>query len=52
MAVVKHLDMLHHGVVGFGLMLEAPMVNQLIFQRTEEDFHRRIMVAIVFATHA
>ena len=52
LAIVEHLNILRDGVAGFGLMLEAPMPDSLVLQRTEEALDRRVIVAIALATHA
>ncbi len=52
LAIGEHLNILRDGVAGFGLMLEAPMPDSLVLQRTEEALDRRIILAIALATHA
>lgn len=50
--VIEHLDILGDGIAGFRVMLKTPMASQFVLRRTEETFHRGVIVTISFATHA
>src|SRR5437899_1387701 len=50
LAVVESFDVVPDGLSGLGLILELPVSDQLVLQRTEEAFHRRVVVTIAFAT--
>jgi hypothetical protein len=51
LAVIEHLDILRNRRACFRMMLETLMTSQLVLQRTEEAFDRRIVVTIALATH-
>src|SRR5689334_24692946 len=50
--VIEHLNIFSNRIPSFRVMLEVSVPSQFVLQRTEEAFHRGVIVAIAFATHA
>lgn len=52
MAVVEHLDVVEELAYGFIEVCKAFVVDEFLFERTEEAFHHRIVVRHSLAAHA
>jgi len=50
-AIVEHLDVLEHDLLGLLTSLEAIVVQAFGFDRAKEAFHRRVVPAASFTTH-
>src|SRR5881628_3721372 len=51
-AVIEALDVFEDRLTGLGLILELPMPDQFILERTKEALDRGVVVAVALAAHA
>jgi hypothetical protein len=50
-AVIEGFDVIENGATSLGEALEALVINQFVFERTEEGFDERVIVAVALSTH-
>ena len=50
-AVIEGFDVIENGATSLGETVEAMVINEFVFERTEEGFDEGVIVAIALSTH-
>ena len=50
-AIIKGFDVIENGAASLGEAFEVVVINEFVFERTEEGFDERVIVAIALWTH-
>ena len=50
-AIIKGFDVIENGAASLGEAFEVVVINEFVFERTEEGFDKSVVVAVAFSAH-